>query len=741
MNLRKNYFKKKGGIYITTIGNELIISLNKIREFLNDLLHPIYAWKKSENDFILVYYNSAAKEISKGNVKNFLGSKASELYKDRPDILDDLHQCGSKNKYIFREMKYYFKGLRKEKCLSVYYCFFPPNFVLVHTEDMTKKMRTEQLVKCRLKFERVISTISSRFIGIINFDKAMNNSLSDMGKLSGASRSYLFLIEDEKKIMINTHEWCAEGVIPQIENLQAVPIESLPWWKEQLFKENIIHISDVSKLPIEAENTKKILESQNIKSLLVFALHVAGNLAGFIGLDNIKETGEWGKENIILLQVSSEIIGNALNRKWAEETLDGSQQLLKGVLSSITDYISMIDEDYNIVWVNNIKKDLFDPNLIGKKCYSGYHKRNKPCKKCILTKSLADGGVHEIEIDYIGKDGKKRVFWCTSSVVAKHKGGQPELIAMNCRDITKRKKMEKNLQRQAKKMLILNRIMKLGNNTKKLSFLLKKILNTILELMNFDGGGIFLTDKVNKTLKLSCNEGLTPHFLKYLKRIVFEENTLNNISNKRNAIFIENTPIRISSFSEKWGFLSFASILLFSKNKIIGALVIILRNRNFFSNEEKSILKSIGREIGMIITKMQAEQKLKESKEKFKLIAEQSITALCIIQDNKFKYINQRLADIVGYTIEEMKSWQPGEFIKLVHPEDKEMVLEQAIKKQIGDKNVINRYKYRGIKKNGEIIWIENYSKTITYEGKIADLAIILDITEGKKKEKKNYDF
>ncbi len=721
---------------MTTIGNELIISLNKIREFLNDLPHPIFAWKKSENDFILIYYNIAAKEISKGNIKNFLGRKASELYKNRPDILNDLHRCGSENKYIFREIKYYFKGLRKEKFLSVYYCFFPPDFILVHVEDITKKRRTEQFVKRRLKFERVISTISSRFIGIIDFDKAMNTSLRDMGKLSGASRSYLFLIDDEKKIMINTHEWCAEGVFPQIENLQAVPFESLPWWKEQLFKENIIHITDVSKLTIEAEDTRKILESQNIKSLLVFALNVAGNLAGFIGFDNIEETGEWNKENFKLLQISSGIIGNALNRKWAEETLNGSQELLKGVLSSITDYISMIDENYNIVWVNNIKKDLFDPNLIGKKCYSGYHGRKKPCKKCILTKTLADGGIHEIEIDHIGEDGKKRIFWCTSSVVAKYKNGQPELIAMNCRDITKRKELEENLQRQAREMLILNRIMRLGNNTKELSFLLKKILNTILELLNFDGGGIFLKDKVNKTLKLSCNEGLTPHFLKYLKRIVFEENILNNISNKRSSIFMENTPIRISSFSEKWGFISFASILLCSKDKIIGALVIISKSRNFFSNDQKSILKSIGREIGMIITKMQAEQNLKESKEKFKLIAEQSIMALCIIQDNKFKYINQRLADIVGYPIEEMKSWQHGEFIKLVHPEDKEMVLEQAIKKQIGDKNVINRYQYRGIKKNGEIIWVENYSKTITYEGKPADLVIILDIPEENEKKK-----
>ncbi|MFX1395347.1 MAG: ATP-binding protein, partial [Promethearchaeota archaeon] len=62
-------------------------------------------------------------------------------------------------------------------------------------------------------------------------------------------------------------------------------------------------------------------------------------------------------------------------------------------------------------------------------------------------------------------------------------------------------------------------------------------------------------------------------------------------------------------------------------------------------------------------------------------------------------------------------------------------VLEQARRKQKGLNNVINHYQYRLIKKTGEIIWVENYSKTIQYMGRPADLITIIDITKQKNAE------
>jgi PAS domain S-box-containing protein len=131
-----------------------------------------------------------------------------------------------------------------------------------------------------------------------------------------------------------------------------------------------------------------------------------------------------------------------------------------------------------------------------------------------------------------------------------------------------------------------------------------------------------------------------------------------------------------------------------------------------------------------ITEQKQTEKKLKESEEKFRNITEQSFMSIYIIQDGLFKYRNQRATDVSEYSQEDIKDWKPYEYGKIIHPEDREHVLEQSRKKQEGEADIIKRYKYRIIKKSGEIAWIDNFSKTINYKGRPADLVMTEDITE-----------
>ncbi|MDM8529704.1 PAS domain S-box protein [Anaerolineales bacterium HSG25] len=203
-------------------------------------------------------------------------------------------------------------------------------------EDITKRKQAEEALKQKLVFERTVKRVSARFVGIFNLDEAIDASLADIAnmidhqsheemvgltRLSGAGRVYLFFLRDGGDTLDNTHEWCAEGVAPQIHNLQGLPANMLPWWMAMLWAGEMIHIADVSAMPEEACAEQEILESQDIKSLLVLPLHVRGELAGFIGLDNIAETGLWSADALSLLRVVAQIFGNALERKQAEEEL------------------------------------------------------------------------------------------------------------------------------------------------------------------------------------------------------------------------------------------------------------------------------------------------------------------------------------------------------------------------------------------------------------------------------------
>lgn len=133
----------------------------------------------------------------------------------------------------------------------------------------------------------------------------------------------------------------------------------------------------------------------------------------------------------------------------------------------------------------------------------------------------------------------------------------------------------------------------------------------------------------------------------------------------------------------------------------------------------------------------EAENKIKESEEKFRTIAEQSLMGITIIQDEVIKYVNQNLANLLGYSVKEMLSWKEGEFFKTIHPEDKKKIINMATSFDVDNQNDSRYYEARGITKEGTIIWLDVYYKLILYEQKPAFLVSFIDISDRKETQEK----
>jgi len=129
------------------------------------------------------------------------------------------------------------------------------------------------------------------------------------------------------------------------------------------------------------------------------------------------------------------------------------------------------------------------------------------------------------------------------------------------------------------------------------------------------------------------------------------------------------------------------------------------------------------------------ESTMRESEEKFRLLSEQSLVGLLILQDGQVKYANLACADLLGYSVDEMKAWEHQGYARVIHPEDRAFVLEQGRRKQIGDPNVETHYSYRVVTRAGETKWVDQYSKTIMYEGRPADFVAAMDITRFKRND------
>jgi two-component system, cell cycle sensor histidine kinase and response regulator CckA len=126
-----------------------------------------------------------------------------------------------------------------------------------------------------------------------------------------------------------------------------------------------------------------------------------------------------------------------------------------------------------------------------------------------------------------------------------------------------------------------------------------------------------------------------------------------------------------------------------------------------------------------------AEEALLEAENKFRSFSEQALAGIYLIQDGLFKYVNPRFAQMFGYTVEECLEMP---FKNLVFPEDLTKVEEQVRRRTSGEIQFVH-YTFRGLKKNGEIFYVEIYGSASIYKGKPAALGTILDITEFKQAE------
>ncbi len=140
---------------------------------------------------------------------------------------------------------------------------------------------------------------------------------------------------------------------------------------------------------------------------------------------------------------------NKKKLKQAEEALRASQGKLSAMIASMSDRISVVDKDLNIIWANETAKGLFGEDLIGKKCYQAYYGRETPCKPypCFMLKAFEDERSHTKEIQVIGKDRLKRYFFSTANVALRDKNGKPAAVMEISRDITASKQAEEKLDR------------------------------------------------------------------------------------------------------------------------------------------------------------------------------------------------------------------------------------------------------------------------------------------------------
>ena len=132
-----------------------------------------------------------------------------------------------------------------------------------------------------------------------------------------------------------------------------------------------------------------------------------------------------------------------------------------------------------------------------------------------------------------------------------------------------------------------------------------------------------------------------------------------------------------------------------------------------------------------VTERKRAEEALRESEEKFRILAEINAAAIVIFQGYKLRYINPATETLTGYTKEELLKIN---YWDIVHPEFRELVKERWFARLRGEK-VDQIVEFKITTKSGEMRWLSVSDGIIELEGKPVGIGTAFDVTERKQVE------
>lgn len=221
-------------------------------------------------------------------------------------------------------------------------------FIQQVRNEVQIREQAEAALTERIRYEAGLSSASQALLD--DNQNAVQDAIERLLLATDACRVYLFEnFEDpvDGLCMRQTHEACAPGIQPEIDNsiFQHLPYQDgFGRWRETLATGNEV-CGRVTDFP-QAE--QEILASQNILSMLVLPITVHGSWYGFIGFDDTQTAREWHIDDVQLLQTAASMIGSYIERKEAQQ----ERQILSTAVEQSANLILITDKDGNIEYVN-----------------------------------------------------------------------------------------------------------------------------------------------------------------------------------------------------------------------------------------------------------------------------------------------------------------------------------------------------------------------------------------------------
>ncbi len=257
----------------------------------------------------------------------------------RITVQDHLREIGLSEEQVDALMDAYRPGevavagvARDDRMLGHFTIVMPPDqkfrsdsLVEIFTRQMgliLDRNLAEDKIQHQTHLQEILMKIASTYINVPlgEMERMINDSLVELAAFARADRVYIYEYNWDRQFCRNTHEWCAEGIERQIENLQRVPFELMMPLIEVHKTGQPLDIPDVSTLP-DGNFLRDHLMAQEVKSLITLPLIKSGKCIGFVGFDSVSERYSYTDKEKGLLKLFADMLVNTKKRSELESQL------------------------------------------------------------------------------------------------------------------------------------------------------------------------------------------------------------------------------------------------------------------------------------------------------------------------------------------------------------------------------------------------------------------------------------
>lgn len=318
--------------------------------------------------------------------------------------------------------------------------------------DRSSQYEAQEQLRQELHLQEALIDIASTYINLDlgKVEATINQSLEKMGRFVSADRAYIFDYDFDAQTTSNTYEWCNDGISPEIDNLQEVPMAYFPQWIAQHKKGEAFYVQDVEAMDDESEDgLKAILEPQGIKSLIAIPMLDGKELIGFVGFDSVRSHYNYSGKEQRLLFLFGQMLINIQNRKKWENQLSVQEEKYRNIIANMNLGLLEVDNDDTILFANQSFCDMSGfllEELRGRKAASLLA---APSHYPAIAESharRAKGIVDGYEIQVCNKQGQARWWFISGAPNYNDKGQLIGSIGIHL-DITEQKRLEQELDR------------------------------------------------------------------------------------------------------------------------------------------------------------------------------------------------------------------------------------------------------------------------------------------------------